>query len=177
MGSRGYFTGSYSFIFVAVAIILIFVVLYYSYNFLFSTIGVPVPAVIVSSAQATTGPLNPLTTSITAPYEGGDFTVTFWLYMAENSLAGGNANFRKHIIDIGGDTFSTFAIGIDAGTNNLIVRTHTGTASPSGVTSGGGGSSVISGNGSGSYRSGYVYSGGQTFFDATAINNAIMPIS
>jgi len=153
-------TSSYSFIFVAIAIILVFVVLYYSYNFLFSTIGVPVPAVIVSSAQATTGPLNPLTMSFTAPYEGGDFTVTFWLYMAENSLAGGNANYKKHIIDIGGNSFSTFAIGIDAGTNNLIVRTHTGTGGASGVSS----TTSIAVNSGTAGSPNYVTAGGQTFF-------------
>ena len=172
MGSRGYMTGSYSFIFIAIAIILVFVVLYYSYNFLFSTIGVPVPAVIILNAQATTGPLTPKTTSFTAPYEGGDFTVTFWLYMAENSLAGGNANYRKHIIDIGGNSFSTFAIGIDAGTNNLIVRTHTGGTNVTGTSST---TSVATNSGttSNSGSPNYVTYGGQTFYGG--LNGATYP--
>ena len=161
---------AYTFVFVAIALILVFVVLYYSYNFLFKTIGAPSPTTIISNARSTTA-IGDLNTSFTPPYEGGDYTVSFWMYV--NGNIGSTYNYRKHIVSIGGNTFSTLVVGLDGGTNNLIVRTHTGDGVTSGVsstTSLATTSSAITGS-SGSSR--YVYGGGQTFFDATAINNAI----
>ena len=158
---------NYSFIFVAIAIIIVFVLLYYSYNFLFNKIGAPVPSVIIGNAISTISRPK-IDTSFTPPYEGGDYTITFWMYVNANSLAGVGTNYRKHIVSIDGNSFSTVVIGLDAAVNNLIVRTHTGAADTSGIstrltTSVGGTLSTTSTGTRGSC--GFHYSaGGQTWF-------------
>jgi hypothetical protein len=130
-------SGSSNFIFIAVAIILVFVVLYYSYNFLFSKIGAAAPSTIIGSAVSTlTKPS--ISASFVPPYEGGDYTISFWLYVHSNNFTKGTTNYRKHIIDIGGANFSTVAIGLDALQNNLIVRTSSGDTPVSGTTASGG---------------------------------------
>jgi Concanavalin A-like lectin/glucanases superfamily len=126
--------GSTNFIFIAVAIILVFVVLYYSYNFLFSNIGAPVPMAILTTARSAMTKLTSIP-SFTPPYEGGDYTISFWMYVHSNNFNLGTSSYRKHIIDIGGNNFATVAIGLDANQNNLIVRTTTGTPGVSGNTS------------------------------------------
>jgi hypothetical protein len=158
---------NYSFIFVAIAIIIVFVLLYYSYNFLFNKIGAPVPSVIIGNAISTISRPK-IDTSFTPPYEGGDYTITFWMYVNANSLAGVGTNYRKHIVSIDGNSFSTVVIGLDAAVNNLIVRTHTGAADTSGIstrltTSAGGTLSTTSTGTRGSCDFHYS-AGGQTWF-------------
>ena len=126
--------GGTSFIFIAVAIILVFVVLYYSYNFLFNKIGIPVPSVIIGNAVSAASKPS-IDASFTPPYEGGDYTITFWMYVNSNNFSSGIGNYRKHIISIGGPSITTVTIGLDATVNNLIVRTHTGVADVGGVSS------------------------------------------
>lgn len=140
MSDRGYglptapAKGGTSFIFIAVAIILVFVVLYYSYNFLFNKIGIPVPSVIIGNAVSAASKPS-IDASFTPPYEGGDYTITFWMYVNSNNFSSGIGNYRKHIVSIGGPSITTVTIGLDATVNNLIVRTHTGAADVSGVSS------------------------------------------
>ena len=159
--------GSTSFIFIAVAIIIVFVVLYYSYNFLFNKIGVPVPSVIIGNAVSAASKPS-IDASFTPPYEGGDYTITFWMYVNSNNFSSGIGNYRKNIVSIGGASITTVAIGLDATVNNLIVRTHTGAADTSGIvtstgTSAGGTTSTTSTGTGGSC--GFSYSaGGQTWY-------------
>lgn len=117
--------GSPNFIFIAIAIIIVFVVLYYSYNFLFDKIGAATPIEVITSAlDVSTLDLTKINNSFTPPYEGGDYTVSFWMYV--NGTVSGALDYRKHIVSIGGDRFSTLVIALDgSNTNNLIVRTHT----------------------------------------------------
>ena len=124
--------GNTSFIFIAIAIIIVFVVLYYSYNFLFSSIGIPVPSVIIGNAISASS-MPEIKASFTPPYEGGDYTITFWMYVNSSNFSPGIGNYRKHIVSIDGNSFSTIAIGLDATVNNLIVRTHTGVADVAGT--------------------------------------------
>jgi hypothetical protein len=95
------------------------VVVYYIYGFI-TTSPSPKPTVVVGSQLvATTTP--PAATSVPTPFEGGDYTVSFWIYVNSYNV---NRNARKHIISIGGTNFSTIFIALGAFKNNLVVRTH-----------------------------------------------------
>ena len=167
---------SSNFIFIAVAIIIVFVVLYYAYNFMFSTIGFPVPNEVFKNAINASMP-PAIVTKVTPPYEGGDYTISFWLYVGPNSASLSTGTYRKHIVDIGGANFSTVAIGLDATANNLIVRTHTGASDTTGTTSNPITNllSSLTGSNSASITGGtYVSDGGQTYWTSgvTAANSA-----
>jgi len=54
-------------------------------------------------------------------YEGGDYTVSFWIYVNSYNI---NRNRRKHVLEIGGANFSTLLIALGAFKNSLLVRTH-----------------------------------------------------
>ena len=172
MSDRGYglptapAKGGTSFIFIAIAIIIVFVVLYYSYNFLFNKIGIPVPSVIIGNAVSAASKPS-IDASFTPPYEGGDYTITFWMYVNSNNFSSGIGNYRKNIVSIGGASITTVTIGLDATVNNLIVRTHTGAADVGGVssstTTSAGGTKLTTSTGTGG-SCGFRYSaGGQTW--------------
>ena len=155
--------GSTNFIFIAVAIIIVFIVLFYSYNLLFSQIGIPVPSVIISNAVSAASKPS-FNASFIPPYEGGDYTISFWMYVNSNNFSSGIGNYRKHIVSIDSNSFSTVAIALDATVNNLIVRTHTGVADTSGIStslsSGAGGTTSTGTRGSCGFR---YTAGGQTW--------------
>ena len=155
------------FLIIAVLIIVAFVVIYYSYNFLFKNLGFPTPAVLIPSSIDGSITYTGAVPSVQLPYEGGDYTITFWMFVSSNTFI--NGQYRKHIFDIGGSNFSTVAIGIDAGSNSLIVRTHTGTMPPVGASGSSVGSKSGSGSGSGSgsrqRNSNRITIGDQTFYD------------
>ena len=95
------------------------VVVYYVYGFVTTTSG-PKPTVIVESQLvATTAP--PAVTSIPTPFEGGDYSISFWIYINSFTV---NRESRKHIISIGGTNFSTVLIALGAFKSTLVVRTH-----------------------------------------------------
>lgn len=102
-----------------VLVIVSLVVVYFVYGFITTTPS-PKPTVILGNQLvATTSP--PAVTSVPVPYEGGDYTVSFWVYINSYNV---NRNARKHIISIGGTNFSSIFIALGAFKNNLIVRTH-----------------------------------------------------
>jgi hypothetical protein len=95
------------------------VAVYFLYGFI-TTTPVQKPTVILGSQLvATTSP--PAIPSVPVPYEGGDYTVSFWIYVNSYNV---NRNARKHVISIGGTNFSSIFIALGAFKNNLIVRTH-----------------------------------------------------
>jgi len=158
------------FLIIGVLIIIAFVVLYYSYNFLFNNVGLPSGTVLIAKSIDASTQYTGTVPSVQLPYEGGDYTVSFWLFVSSNTFI--NGQYRKHIFDIGGKNFSTVAIGIDAIKNSLIVRTHSGTVpvvgrggSPS-DSNFGSDSGSTSGSASSSARtSGRITVGDQTFYD------------
>jgi hypothetical protein len=102
-----------------VLVIISLVVVYYVYGYI-TTSPVPTPTMVVDSQLvATTTP--PSASSVPVPFEGGDYTVSFWVYVNSYNV---NRNTRKHIISIGGTNFSTLFIALGAFKNNLVVRTH-----------------------------------------------------
>jgi hypothetical protein len=100
------------------------VVLYYVYKFLTS----PAPGTNEYMLQAEKKPMNALMKySKVAPlYEGGEYTLNFWLYIAGYSTHYGT---RKHVLEVGGDNFATILVALGAFKSSLLVRIHTQGAS------------------------------------------------
>jgi len=96
------------------------VVLYGIYGFLYgnnpqsSSVKVIQLQVPANTAQANLPRIQNL-------YEGGDYTVSLWMYLNSYNI---NRNKRKHVLEIGGANFSTLLIALGAFKNSLLVRTH-----------------------------------------------------
>ncbi len=97
-----------------------FVVLYYVYKFLTS----PAPGTKEVMVQAGKQPMNTMKkySTIAPLYEGGEYTLNCWVYIAGYSTHLGT---RKHILEIGGENFSTLLLALGAYKNTLLVRVHT----------------------------------------------------
>jgi len=76
-------------------------------------------SILTNDTVATSPPI--VFPTVPAPYEGGDYSVSTWIYINSYNV---NRNIRKHILEIGGSTFSTLLIGLGAFKNTLLVRTH-----------------------------------------------------
>lgn len=100
------------------------VVLYYVYKFLTS----PAAGTAEMMLQPDKKPMNALMTypKVAPLYEGGEYTVNFWLYIAGYSTHYGT---RKHILEIGGENFSTLLVALGAFKSSMLVRIHTQGAS------------------------------------------------
>ena len=121
-----------------VLLILSLIIIYYVYGYLMLSPSVKTTVVVGSQISGIATP--PTITSIPMPFEGGDYTVSFWIYINSYNV---NRNSRKHILSIGGSNFSTLFIGLGAFKNSVVVRTHSRdsssssyTANPSGSSSG-----------------------------------------
>jgi len=108
-----------SIIITIVTVLVGFVALYFLYKFLYGSVSVKATPLITVDTLGTNPPSNVPT--IPAMYEGGDYSVSTWIYVNSYNI---NRNKRKHILQIGGPTFSTLLIGLGAFKNTLIVRTH-----------------------------------------------------
>jgi len=96
-------------------------IIYILYRFLFSGQYSKSPITLVSSQVA--GNSSPMIdqANLPIPYEGGDYSVSFWMYISSFNV---NRNKRKHILELGGKSFSTLLVGLGAYKNTLMVRTH-----------------------------------------------------
>jgi hypothetical protein len=96
------------------------VVLYYAYKFLTS----PTPGTSEYMVQAAKEPMSTLKKykKVAPLYEGGEYTLNCWVYIAGYSTHLGT---RKHILEIGGDNFATLLLALGAYKNTLLVRVHT----------------------------------------------------
>jgi hypothetical protein len=95
-------------------------VLYYAYKFLVSPAIGPNELMV----QPEKKPMNALMKypKVAALYEGGEYTVNLWVYIAGYTTHYGT---RKHILEIGGDNFATLLIALGAFKSSLLVRVHT----------------------------------------------------
>jgi hypothetical protein len=100
-------------------LIIVCVALYFLYKYLFSSNTSSIMTLVKGEIKGTDPA--PTISNIPIPYEGGEYTLSLWLYV--NSY-NDNRNARKHIIDIGGTNFSTVLIALGAFKNTLVVRTH-----------------------------------------------------
>ena len=119
---------SFGIVITLVLLLVAGVAIYFLYNLLFAAgstknLVTLVGGQIVASPQQSALPFAP------PPYEGGEYTVSLWVYV--NSFNTNTTNI-KHIIDIGGSNFSTVLIGLGASKNSIIVRTHSSSSSGSG---------------------------------------------
>lgn len=110
-----------SYMFGGLFVIALLVALYYLYDYLYGMPTTPT-TVIVGGAIPANQPPPKSSYNIPPPYEGGEYTVSFWAYVTgwKDRLG-----LRKHILEIAGKNFSTLLIGLGAHKNSLLVRVHT----------------------------------------------------
>jgi hypothetical protein len=108
-----------------VVLILGAVALYYLYQFLFTSNGMATTSLITTSIAGNTAMKDLL--PISPPYEGGEYSVSFWMYVTafNKDLLGKH----KHILEIKGTNKSMMVVGLGSITNTLIVRVNTYTGS------------------------------------------------
>lgn len=96
------------------------VVLYYLYQYLFTATGLASASLITTAIPGNTV-LDPF--PIPPPYEGGEYSVSCWIYITafKDSLA-----MNKHILEIRGPTMSTLVVGLSSFTSKLLVRVNSG---------------------------------------------------
>ena len=97
------------------------VALYYLYNYLYGTGDLEMKSIVQNTIPGDTATKPPLF-PILPIYEGGEYSVSFFIYITGFKDQLGK---NKHILDIRGANFSTLAVGLGAFTNKLIVRVHT----------------------------------------------------
>jgi len=111
--------------------------LYYLYQFLFGPKSSIRYDLLTKSMSATVDPASPMI--ITADklppmYEGGEFTISTWVYINNWSY---RAGFHKSILSIGGPNFDTIRVYLGGNKPKLMVRFHTkerGTVTTDGTT-------------------------------------------
>jgi hypothetical protein len=121
-----------------IPILLVFlglIALYYLYQYLFGPRGTNAYTLISKTRSATTDPSQPIViTSNNLPniYEGGELTVSSWVYINNWSY---RAGFNKSILTIGGPNFDIIRVYLGGNKPSLKVRLQTrensGTIQPS----------------------------------------------
>lgn len=99
--------------------------IYYLYNYLFGPKTFNTFALLEKSQKADIDPVKPITiTSDKMPtlFEGGEFTVSTWLYINNWSYRRG---YNKSILRIGGSSFDSIRIYLGGFKPKLMVRFHT----------------------------------------------------
>ncbi len=109
--------------------LLIIAAMYYLYRYLVSP-------TTTASTVLFGGPISADTTNTTAPeygvnalpalYEGGEYSVSMWVYINDYSFKRG---YPKNIFALGGDTFKTLLVGLSPYTNVVNCRLTTATVS------------------------------------------------
>lgn len=111
-----------------VPVLLIFaglIGLYYLYQYLFGPQSMSSYTIVSQSQTANIDPSKPITiTSDKLPsiYEGGEFSVSTWIYITNWSY---RAGFNKSILSVGGPHFDTIRIYLGGNTPKLSVRLQT----------------------------------------------------
>jgi hypothetical protein len=107
-----------------IILILGLVGLYYLYQYLYSA---PAPSVTLLSGSQAANPQtlpSPIYSDRLPPlYQGGEFTISTWVYVQNWSV---NQNKNKSIVRIGGQRFDTIRIYLGASNPQLMVRVNTG---------------------------------------------------
>jgi hypothetical protein len=112
-----------------IIVVVALVIVYYSFGFFYGTstsTGVVVQSdKVVANQGVKTFKNHP------HMYEGGEYSVNFWLYVSGWNYKQGT---RKHVLEIGGPNFSTLLVSMGAFKNTLSVRVDTHDASGSPIT-------------------------------------------
>jgi hypothetical protein len=103
--------------------------LYYLYQYLFGPRTVNSTALIPPKVQSAnvTKEITLSSNSIPIIYEGGEFTISTWIYVSNWSYRTG---MNKHILSIGGPTFDTIRIYLGGVTPSVQIRLQTMDISP-----------------------------------------------
>lgn len=105
--------------------LLVVVILYYFYKYLFARETTNSAMLVDSSRQADAdagGEIVVSSANMPRLYEGGEFTVSMWIYINNWSY---RQTYNKHILSIGGQNFDTLRVYLAPDKNNLNVRVHT----------------------------------------------------
>ena len=108
-----------------IVVVLAAAALYYLYRFLFGAADGGSALLIDGKQKADVDSAKPITVAATAMpgiYEGGEFTVSTWIYLQNWSY---RAGFNKHILSLGGNNFDTIRLYLGANKSALRVRLHT----------------------------------------------------
>ena len=115
-----------------VVVILGAVALYYLYKYVYGVAGISSQSIITTAIPGNTK-TKPALYTIPPIYEGGEYSVTFWVYITAFKDQTG---LNKHILEIRGVDFSTLVVGLGAHNNKLMTRINTaGETTISGKTS------------------------------------------
>jgi len=117
-------------------VVVMLVLLYFLYQFLFSPSGLqgnivvnaitpsnPSTPIIVQTGSGISSPVAPLVPVI---YEGGEFSINTWIYLNDYSI---NRGKNKHLLNLGGASFSSLAVYLGPYNSSLAVRVQTSTPS------------------------------------------------
>lgn len=99
--------------------------LYYLYQYLFGPRTGNGYELIKKTQNANVDPTNPIrirSDNLPALYEGGEFTVSTWIYIDNWTYRSG---FNKSIISVGGPNFDTLRVYLGGSKPKLFVRLHT----------------------------------------------------
>jgi len=118
-------------------IILGLVGLFYLYRYLFGAGALSSTTLLGPKTNAQIEPTGAITISssnMPGLYEGGEFSISMWVYVQNWSYRQGR---NKHILSIGGNTFDTIRIYLGGNKPQLHIRLHTPTdATPTSSTGG-----------------------------------------
>lgn len=97
--------------------------LYYLYQYLFSASTMQSSVLVGSKTVANpTAPITVQSSNLPPLYEGGEFSVSMWLYVQNWGI---RAGYNKHILSVGGKAIDTIRIYLGANKPALRVRLHT----------------------------------------------------
>lgn len=118
-------------------VLVMLVGLYYLYQFLYGSsamvgtvvlnaisVANPSAPYITPSAPTTTSSSSSSAPTVPAIYEGGEFSINTWLYINDYSI---NRGQNKHVLELGGTSFSTLLLFLGPYKNSLSVRVQTST--------------------------------------------------
>jgi hypothetical protein len=115
-----------------VILILGAVALYYLYQYTYGVEGLSSTAIITTAIPGNTV-TKPALYTIPPIYEGGEYSVSFWIYITGFKDQTG---LNKHILEIRGVNYSSLLVGLGAHKNKLLTRVNTaGSSNISGRTS------------------------------------------
>lgn len=101
------------------------IALYYLYQYLFGPRTGNSYELIKNTQNANVDPTNPIrirSDNLPALYEGGEFTVSTWVYIDNWSYRSG---MNKSILSVGGPNFDTLRVYLGGSKPKLFVRLHT----------------------------------------------------
>ena len=121
-----------------IVVVVLVAALYYLYQYLYSTSSITNYTVVKGPRNAVTqdgSPIIAASSVLPALYEGGEYTVSFWVYINDYKY---RRDMNKHILSLGGLSstgFDTLRVYLGAFKNSLSVRVHSKGGNSAPVTS------------------------------------------